>query len=395
MAKKRLTVAFIKSASAPPGIYGDDHGLRLRVMPSGSRQWIWRGTVAGKRCDLGLGSPPYVGLAEARETAFEYRRLARRGGDPASLRQRPTLPTFAEAVEAAIEVQRLSWKDGGRQEAIWRSRLDCYAMPRLGRLRVDRVTVADVMAVLLPIWQDKHETARRVRFMLSACFKWAISQGHRQDNPADTVTAALPKPARVAKHHKALPHGEVAAALDKMKASKRAWWATKACLQFVIGTACRSIEARGAVWSEIDLEAREWRVPASRMKAKRDHVFPLNDLALAALQEAADMADGSALVFPSQTGRTLSDSTMSKLLRENGIEAVPHGFRSSFRDWAGETGVAREVAEACLAHVVANRTEAAYARSDLLARRVGVMDAWGRYLTGEAGEVIPFRERRA
>ena len=388
MRKQKLTAAFVRSASCPPGIYGDEHGLRLRVMPTGSRQWIWRGTVHGKRRDLGLGSPPYVSLAEARETAFEYRRLARRGGDPAALREGASIPTFAESAEAAIAVQRLGWKDGGRQEAIWRRRLDAYLLPKLARRRIDQITTADLMGVLVPIWQDKHETARRVRFIASAVFKVAISEGHRQDNPAETVRAALPKPGRVAEHHKALPHGEVPAALAKVQASKRAWWGTKACFRFMVATASRSVEARGATWAEIDLEAGTWTVPAERMKAKREHVVPLSGLALETLCEARDHADTSGLVFPSATGRVMSDSTVSKLLRQNGIEAVPHGFRSSFRDWAGETGQAREVAEACLAHVVQSRTEAAYARSTLFERRKGVMAAWSRYLTGEAGEVI-------
>ena len=391
MPKQRLTAAFVRSSTSPPGIYGDEHGLRLRVMPSGSRQWIWRGTVHGKRRDLGLGSPPYVSLSEARETAFEYRRLARRGGDPAALREGSSLPTFAEAAEAAIEVQRLGWKDGGRQEAIWRRRLEAYLLPKLARRRIDQITTADVMGVLTPIWQDKHETARRVRFIASAVFKLAISEGHRQDNPAETVRAALPKPGRVAEHHRALPHSEVAAALDKVGAGKRAWWATKACFRFMVATAVRSVEARGALWSEVDLEAGTWTIPPSRMKAKREHVVPLNALALDALREAADLADGTGLVFPSAAGRVMSDSTVSKLLRENGIEAVPHGFRSSFRDWAGETGQAREVAEACLAHVVQSRTERAYARSSLFERRKGVMEAWSRYLTGEAATVIALR----
>ena len=388
MPKQKLTAAFVRSASCPPGIYGDEHGLRLRVMPTGSRQWIWRGTVHGKRRDLGLGSPPYVTLAEARETAFEYRRLARRGGDPAALREGSSLPTFAEAAEAAITVQRLGWRDGGRQEAIWRRRLDAYLLPRLGRRRIDQITTADLMSALVPIWQDKHETARRVRFIASAVFKVAISEGHRQDNPAETVKAALPKPGRVAEHHKALPHGEVAAALDKVRASKRAWWGTKACFAFIVATACRSGEARLAEWNEIDLEAETWTVPASRMKAKRDHVVPLSGLALDALREAAELADGSGLVFPSMRGKPMTDSTLSKLLRDNRVEAVPHGFRSSFRDWCGEAAIAREVAEACLAHVVTNRTEAAYARSTLFERRRNVMAAWSRYLTGERGKVV-------
>ena len=387
---KRLTAAFVRSVTRP-GVYGDEHGLRLRVMPSGSRQWIWRGTIRGRRRDLGLGAPPYVGLAEARSLAFEYRKLAREGGDPAALRLRLDVPTFAEAVESVLAIQREGWKDGSRHEKIWRRSLDQYAIPRLGKLRVDEITTADVMGVLLPEWQAKHETLRRVRQRIGTVMRWAVAQGFRQDNPAgEAIGAALPKPGRVVQHMRALPHGEVAAAVAVIRGSD-AWWATKAALEFIAHTACRSGEVRLAEWSEVDLEAATWTVPASRTKTKREHRVPLTERALAILAEARELSDGSGLLFPSATGRAMSDSTLSKLLRENDIAGTPHGLRSSFRDWCGETGQPREVAEACLAHAVGNRVEAAYARSDLLARRRALMDAWGRYLTGDSGDVVPLR----
>ena len=384
---KRLTAAFVRTV-ARPGVYGDEHGLRLRVTATGSRQWIWRGTIRGRRRDLGLGAPPYVGLAEARDIAFTYRKLAREGGDPAALRQRLDVPTFAEAVEKVLAIQREGWKDGSRHEAIWRRSLDHYAMPRLGQLRVDEITTADVMGVLLPEWQAKHETLRRVRQRIGTVMRWAVAQGFRQDNPAgEAIGAALPKPGRVVQHMRALPHGEVAAAVAVIR-NCRAWWATKAALEFTAHTACRSGEVRFARWDEVDLESAIWVVPASRTKTKREHRVPLTARALAILAEARTLADGNGLVFPSKTGRVLSDSTLSKLLRENGIAGTPHGLRSSFRDWCGETGQPREVAEASLAHAVGNRVEAAYARSDLLARRRALMDAWCRYLTGDVAAVV-------
>ncbi len=391
MPKTRLTAAFVRSPSSPPGIYGDEHGLRFRILPTGARQWIWRGTIHGRRRDLGLGSPPYVTLAEARETAFEYRRLARRGGDPAALRQHVAIPTFAEAIEPVLDVLRPSWKAGGRQEAIWRRAVEQYAIPRLGGRRLDQITAADCMAVLLPEWQSKHETMKRLRQYMGAVFKWGIAQGYRQDNPCgEAIGAALPKPSHAVQHQRALPHSEVAGALATVGRTE-AHWSTKSCFAFLVHTACRSIEARGATWAEMDTEAALWTVPAERAKNGREHRIPLSAPALAILRDALDMADGGGLVFPSATGRTLSDNTLSKLLRENGVSAVPHGFRSSFRDWCGETSVAREVAEACLAHTVGNATERAYARSTMLDRRRKVMDAWSRYLTGERGKVIALR----
>ena len=390
--QKGLSASFVKrvrhSGRTGPDKYGDFHGLILRVSTTGAKTWLWRGTIHGKRRDLGLGGFPYVTLDEARDTAFEYRRLARRGGDPAALREREGVPTFRDAALATLEVQKAGWRAGGKQAQIWWGAIERHALPRLGRRRVDQVSMAEVMATILPLAETKPESARRLRQYLGAVFKWAMAQGFRQDNPAgEALTAALPKSGRTVQHQRALPHGEVADALATVAATG-AYWSTKAAFAFIVHTACRSGEARLAEWHEIDLDAREWRVPANRTKTGREHRVPLTDPALAILAEARDHADTSGLVFPSARGRAMTDNTISKLLRENDIAAVPHGFRSSFRDWAGETGVAREVAEACLAHLVANRVEAAYARSSLFERRKAVMAAWSRYLTGESGKVV-------
>ena len=223
--KKRLTAAFVRSVDQP-GVYGDEHGLRLRVYQSRkrksiSRQWIWRGTVNGVRRDAGLGGFPYVTLAEARQTAFEYRKIARAGGDPLALKRQPDVPTFAEAVETVIGIHREGWKDAGKSEKQWRASLRNYAMRRLGRKRVDEINTADVMAVLIPHWHTKNETMRRVRQRIGAVMKWAVAQGYRDDNPAgDAITAALPKNSSMRRHQRALPFGEVGDALNKVKWSR-------------------------------------------------------------------------------------------------------------------------------------------------------------------------------
>ena len=376
---KPLTAVFVRTVKES-GKYGDQHGLILRVSPSGSKQWIWRGTVRGKRRDLGLGGYPYTSLADARDLAFEYRKLARSGGDPATLRRNTAAPSFAEACERAIEVRAPSWKDGGKSANNWRSTLGRFAYPRLGDMSIAEITSEDVLAVVLPVWQTRRETARKLKGRISAVMAWAIAEGHRPDDPTAAFGRALPRNGHRVQHYEALPHSDVAAALATVAASG-AWAATKLAFGFLVLTAARSGEVRGARWDEINRDAKLWTVPAERAKNARPHRVPLSAPALDVLTTARKLPNSSGLIFPSPTGRELSDSTLSKLVRENGIDAVPHGFRSSFRDWCGETAVAREVAEACLAHAVTNATEAAYARSDLLARRAEVMESWGRYLT--------------
>ena len=384
--KRSLTAAFVKNVRHKGGFgpdkYGDQHGLMLRVQMTGGKQWIWRGTIHGKRVDLGLGGWPYVSLAEARQAAFEHRKLAREGGDPRSLRTGQRVPTFADAAETVIRIHEQGWKDGGKNASQWRASLRDYAMPRLGKLRVSDTSTADVMAVLLPIWNEKPETARRVRQRIGSVMKWAVAQGHRQDNPAgDALGAALPKNGVAKKHHRALPHTEVGSAIATIRAS-RAYWATVAALEFVILTASRSGEVRHARWDEVDLATATWAVPADRMKMKREHRVPLSSRALQILAEAREMADGSGLIFPSVRGLPLSDGTLSKLVREHGIPAVVHGFRSSFRDWSAECSNApREVCELALSHVNTDRVEAAYMRSDLFERRRALMQSWADYIS--------------
>lgn len=375
----KLTAARVRSETRP-GKYGDQHGLMLRVQPSGSKAWIWRGTVNGRRRDLGLGRYPYVSLAQARQQAFEYRKAAHEGIDPTTLRD-GAVPTFAAAAEAVIALYAGKWKPGGKSEGQWRSSLGTYVLPAIGSMRVDEVTSADVMDCLSPIWNSRPETAKRVRQRIAAVMKWAIAQGYRQDNPAgDAVTAALPKQSGARKHLRALPHRDVAGAVVRIRQAN-AHAPLRLAAEFAIVTAVRSGEVRGAVWDEIDLDTGLWTIPGERMKAGRQHRVPLSARAVAVLAEARHYSSGSGLVFLSSSGEEIPSWALAKLISSLGIEGTLHGMRSSFRDWCGETGAVREVAEACLAHRVGSAAEQAYARSDLLQRRRDLMDAWAEYIT--------------
>ena len=267
----------------------------------------------------------------------------RPGGDPR--RASNGVPTFAKAAEAVIAIHSENWKPGSRSEESWRASLRDYAMPRLGERRVDSVTTGDVMAVLLPIWSTKRETARRLRHRIGAVMKWAVAQGYRTDNPAgDALSAALPKNGVRIEHRKALPHADVGAALEKVRESG-AYPGLVLAFEFLVLTAARSGEVRAARWEEIDTDAAVWTIPGERMKTGREHRVPLSTRGLAVLDQAAELAASGGLVFPSATGRMLSQSRMPKLLHQLGVDAVPHGFRSSFRDWAAEcTDVPRRCA---------------------------------------------------
>ena len=352
-----------------------------------SKQFVQRLTVHGKRVDIGLGSTKWMPLTDARATAQANRRIARTGGDPR--KGRATVPTFADGVDAVIEIQRGGWRNAGKSEAQWRASLRDYAIPRLGAKPVNAITTADVLAVLVPIWHDKHETARRVRQRIGKVLDWAVAEGHRADNPAGpALSAALPSNGHHRKHHRALPYSDVGGALAAVRASA-AYPTTKLAFAFMVLTAARSGEVRGATWSEIDMDAAVWTVPGDRIKSGREHRVPLTTAALDVLREAAQYRDRSGLAFPSARGKIMSDATIGKLLAENGVDAVPHGFRSSFRQWAAErTNIPREVAEFALAHVVGDAAERAYQRSDLFDRRRDLMDGWARYVDGQRAAVV-------
>ena len=378
---RQLSAAFVRTIRQP-GRYGDGrggYGLSLLVKPTAtgrfSKTWSQRLRINGKPFNLGLGAYPIVTLAEARTKALANRRAVEKGQDPRG----GGVPTFKQAAEKVIQLHAKNWK-GPASEAQWRQAFRDYAFPKLGRKRVNEINTADVLACLVPIWNEKRVTASRVRQRIGAVMKWAVAKGYRQDNPAgDAIAAALPRTGARRNHFKALPHAQVAGAIEKVR-SASGWLAKHLCLEFIVLTAARSGEVRGARWDEIDFENAMWTVPEDRMKAGKEHRVPLSTRALEVLGEARDIASSPDLIFPSVQGLVQQRHALTQLLKELGIKSTVHGFRSSFRDWAAETGVERAIAEAALAHTVGG-VEGAYFRSDLLERRREVMEEWGRYIT--------------
>jgi integrase len=365
-------------------------GLYLRVTDAGTRAWIYRYMLDGKRRDMGLGPVELVSLAEARIAAADARRQVHRKIDPLAARdaersstrrvQAVRAWTFKRAAEEVHETLRPGWKNPKHADQ-WINSLAAYAFPKLGELPVGGVDVAAVVDVLRPIWVDKRETARRVRQRIDAVITWAIAHGYASTNPVDAAVALLPKVKKAVQHHEAVPVAGARAfwtALGKLEP-----FPATLALRFAILTAARSGEVRAATWSEIDLEVRLWTVPAERMKAGREHQVPLSDQAVAVLEVAAAQfgREAAALLFPGpRKGRPLSDNAFTALLGRMKVEATAHGFRSTFRDWCAETGVSRELAERALAHVVGDDVEAAYNRTALLEQRRPLMARWGAYL---------------
>lgn len=384
--EKRLSYATIRHLKEA-GSYGDGNGLYLKVDKSGAKRWFQRIVIQGKRRDIGLGSAALVSLADAREQALQHRKVARLGEDPIAAKRRSTgILTFEETAKRVHKLSEPTWRNAKHGQQ-WINTLTTYAFPAIGSKRIDTVTNADVLAVLMPIWTANEETARRVKQRIGTVMKHAMAEGWRTDNPAEAITKALPRHDRSKVVHRlALPCRAVSHAIATVEASN-ATQATKLVFEFMVLTATRPSESLKACWSEFDIDAGLWTIPAARMKAKKEHCVPLSKRCLAIMVEARILRQAeSDLVFPgTKKDRPLSENTLSKLMKELNIAAVPHGFRSSFRDWAGdETAHAREVIEFCLAHVTKDKSEAAYARSSLLAKRSKVMDDWSAYLEGKS-----------
>lgn len=390
--EKALSAAFVRSVKEP-GKYFDGHGLFLKVVPSGAKRWVQRINIRGKRREIGLGSLSLMSLQEAREAALENRKLARAGGDPLQAkREAQAVLTFEEAARKVHELHRPSWRNA-KHAAQFISTLETYAFPTMGNIRVSDVTTADVLGVLTPIWLEKAETARRVRQRIGTVMKWAVAQGWRQDNPADTISSALPKQDKTQAHRKSLPYADLPGFIEALYATK-ANDLTKLALELIILTAARSGEVRLARWDEFDLENAEWNIPAERMKMNKPHRVPLSDRALAVLKAASAIGcktgDEAGLVFPgTKPGRPLSDMTLTKLVKAMGYDVHVHGFRTTFKVWAQErTSFPREVTEAALAHTIRNKAEAAYARSDLFEKRRKLMQTWGGFSSKRQAELV-------
>ena len=419
---QRALTARLVDTVTEPGKYFDGQGLFLRVQPNGAKQWVQRITIRGKRCELGLGSPPAIPLATARKLALENKGAAMLGRDPLQEKRDARAGLTFEAAVNEYLAAKLDEFRNEKHKKQWRATLDTYAQPVLGPKMVAEITMQDVLRVLEPIWQSKTETASRLRGRIEAVLSWAAVAGHRKgDNPArwkGNLSEILPKPAKVAKvdNQPALALGDVPRWWAEL--AKRDGMAARA-LEFVALTASRSGEVRGMTWDEIDFGARDktdktdttpvatlattatWTIPASRMKAARAHRVPLTPQAVAILESLPRM-DGSPYVFHAQRGGMLSDMSLSAVMRrmqeseekagragfldpQNKRPAVPHGLRSTFRQWAAEQGFPRDMAELALAHFVGNEVERAYQRSDMLERRRDMMAAWAAFLRGEAG----------
>ena len=378
------------AAITEPGIYSDGGGLYLRVRPAG-RSWFYIGTLHGKRIELGLGSVIDIPLAKARERAAEIRTLLLDGKDPrlararAKQQQAATFGIFAKQFVASIEDGFKNPKH--RQQ--WRNTLDTYGKP-LANIPIDQVTTEDVLGVLQPIWLSKPETASRVRGRIERVLDAAKIKGLRSgENPArgkGHLDLLLPKRSKNAvRHHPALPFADIAKFITDLRG--RPAVAARA-LEFTILTAARSGETRGMTWAELDLEKKLWTVPANRMKAEAMHEVPLSDAALAIV--TALKQDGlkpTDFVFPAPRGGAMSDMALSQLLKRMGRPDITvHGFRSTFRDWAGdETQFGREEVEMALAHTLASSVERAYRRGRALEKRRELMAAWADYCAAKPG----------
>ena len=376
-----------------PGYHADGAGLYLQVTETGARSWLLVYRLFGKRREMGLGSFSDFKLAEARERARKYRQLVTDGIDPiehrriemAQRRQEAAQRhTFEQAATEYVNAHKSEWKNAKHRDQ-WTNTLKAYAYPSIGPRDVAHVTKAEILAILSPLWTTKHETALRLKQRIHAVLDWAAAHDWRRNhNPAlwDEIERALPRVsrARKAQHFVACPYADVPKVLKDVRAST-ATDPVKLLFELVVIAAVRSGEGRGARWSEFDLKAKTWTIPAERMKGKKEHRIPLSPRAVAIVKAARKLAPTNELLFPNGAGNPFSDMTLTALLRRLGHEAMTvHGFRSSFRDWSAEkTSHPREVVEFALAHAVEGKTEAAYFRSDLFERRRLLMTDWAKH----------------
>lgn len=387
-----------------PGRHADGGGLYLVVGRGQSRKWVFRFKWRGRLVDMGLGAALSVTLAKARERAAEARKLLADGVSPLEAKRAGSaVPTFGELADTLVADLGSQWRNP-KHRAQWQTTLEKDAA-KLRELSVDRIETADVLAVLKPIWLTKPETASRLRGRIERVIDAAKAKGLRAgENPArwrGHLDHLLPAPKKLTRgHHAALPFDRVPPFIADLRSREAV---AALALEFAILTAARSGEVRGAAWAEFDVAKKVWTVPGDRMKAGRDHRVPLPARALEILEKvrALSSGEGGALVFPGlKPGTSLSDAAFNQLLKRMGFktgEVTAHGFRSSFRDWAGEVSTfPREVAEAALAHTVGDATERAYRRGDALEKRRKMMDAWARFCEPRAAgaNVTPLERRQ-
>ena len=391
----KLTARKVETAKS--GKYSDGGNLYLIVSKSGARKWVLRFTWRGRAKEMGLGSAASVPLADARERAASARRKLAQGLNPVDERKRTRgVPTFAETADQVLEALSAGFRNE-KHKAQWKSTLETYAAP-LRAKPVDTVATDDVLAVLKPIWTAKPETASRLRGRIEKVLDAAKAKGFRDgENPArwrGHLDHLLPRPSKLARgHHAAMPYDKVAGFVADLRGRE---FPAALALELCILTAARSGEILGMRWDEIDFDKKVWTVPAHRMKAGREHRVPLSQRATGILARLGEARSGD-FVFPGQRrDKPLSNKAMELMLRRMKIENVTvHGFRSAFRDWAGnETGYPRELIETALAHVIGDKAEQAYRRSDALEKRRQLMEAWAQYCSAPtSATVLPLRRQ--
>ncbi len=384
---------------------GGVSGLLLQVSKSGAKSWILRTTVGVKRRDIGLGGFPTIPLGLAREKARDAKELIEKGTDPVEHRKalraqliasQASALTFEEAAYI-VHKNKASGFRNAKHSTSWIISLKTYACPIIGKLPIEKVEISHIVKILEPIWKTKTETASRLRGRIESVLAWATVSGFRKgDNPArwkGHLDAVLQAPGKVTKvvHLKALAIDGMGEFMLDLR--KREGIAARA-LEFGILTATRSGEVRGAVWDEIDINNRVWIIPAGRMKAQKEHRVPLSDSAIQILSNLPRFEDNN-LVFPAPRGGVLSDMSLAAVIKRMKVDVVPHGFRSTFRDWCSErTNYPRDVAEMALAHAIGNAVEAAYRRGDLFEKRTRLMQEWANFINQPkiSGEIIPINK---
>ena len=394
--QKRLTESFVRRVRRP-GVYGDGrggHGLQLRVYQTSAghltRRWRQQLRIKGRVTQVGLGWWPAGSLADARIAALHNAVAVSRGEDPRNPTEATTGrvaasvavpveavgPTFAEAAERVIELSRPGWRTEG-PEKTWKR---CLAVLPFAAMPVADVQAGDILRAVEDVWTRQPAKARNILGIVSKVLRWAVAAGHRTDDPTAAVRAGLPKQNGKVEHHRAVAVADVPAAVERIAAANTGHRALGLAIRFAILTAARQNEVFGATWREIDMHGRVWTVPAARMKSGREHRVPLSAAALQVLRQLGP-GQPDALIFPGRKGQRLGRRSLANLMARAGLKgkATVHGFRSSFRDWCGEQGIDRTLAELSLAHRFGDATEQAYARADLLERRREVMDAWGKY----------------
>lgn len=387
---KIRTVSQVKKIREP-GFHNAGATLFLAVNEGNGKSWVQRLTINGKRHNIGLGSAALVSLADARDLAYENRKLARAGGDPLAAKRKAKMPTFREAAERTYEALKPRWRSDKVQKNWW-AILERHAFKRIGDRRIDQIGRDQVLSVLTPLWTASPEMGRKLKRGINAILQWSMAHGFIEVNVVDQVSGALPRQPAVKQHFRSLPYQDVPGALQSIEESGIST-AAKLALRMLILTMCRSGEIRHATWQEFDMNEKVWRIPGNKTKSGREHTIPLTPAMMKVLEKARLIRDRSNLVFPSplKPGRALTDATLSKSLRRCGLadRTTCHGFRAAGRTFAQErTSADHETMELALGHSVGNQTIKAYARSDLMQKRRRLFEQYNNFLTGTTADVL-------